>query len=583
MRKRVLLGILRYQAFYRLSRPYLGWMILAGIVTSLVGGLDAALAWAIRPFMDVMLSDEQLPLYVVYAPLIIIAFTVFQGAGKLASNCLTFWVSGHIIMNVKSHLFEKLLHNEAAYFDGATSGKVLLNYNHDVDAACRGICENGKMLVLHVTSTVTLGFVLFYNSWQLATVALAFMILAVYPITRIRKILREMNSRSIDAGTNLLTHYNESFNGNRVIASYNLYRPFVGRLRATMEEQCSIVLKIMLRGGSLSIFMHFVVALGIALALLLQRHLAAAQNMTPGNFASFIAAMIMLYSPIKRIGSNLHHFYGSYMAVERVVASLNRVPAILDRPEAQDMRPLRSQIRFENVGFSYQRGTEVLNHFNLVIEKGEMVALVGESGAGKSTVASLLARFYDVTSGKITVDGVDIRDMRLESLRQSIAVVFQDNFLFDGTIRENILVGKPEAGEAEVNAAVDAACLRGFVDGLESGLDTLIGERGILLSGGEKQRIAIARAFIKNAPIVILDEATSSLDNNTELLVQKAIENLECDKTVLIIAHRLSSIAGADRIVVMDNGKVVESGKHSELMVIPNGVYFQLYNIQRTA
>ena len=253
---------------------------------------------------------------------------------------------------------------------------------------------------------------------------------------------------------------------------------------------------------------------------------------------------------------------------------------LLEKEEPTPLVEVKKGVTFEHVCFGYNSGVEVLHDINLDVRVGEMLALVGNSGGGKSTLVSLLPRFYDVTKGSIKVDGVDVRDFALNDLRQHIAMVFQDNFLFDGTIKENILLGNPSATDEDIRKALHNACLSDFIDSLENGVETYIGERGILLSGGQKQRVAIARAFLKNAPIVILDEATSALDNKSEEIVQRAIDNLMKDKTVFVIAHRLSTVKNANRIAVINEGSLVELGSHEELMAIPNGQYRTLYNMQ---
>ena len=268
------------------------------------------------------------------------------------------------------------------------------------------------------------------------------------------------------------------------------------------------------------------------------------------------------------------------MAIERIFKILDSSPNIKDREDAIELKDFKNDIYFDNVRFAYIKDKYVLNNINLTIKHGETVAFVGNSGGGKTTLASLLPRFYNVTKGYIKIDGIDINKYTLKSLRNNISVVFQDNFLFSGTIRENILLGKLDATEEQLNKAVKMACLDEFISTLEKGLDTEIGERGILLSGGQKQRVAIARAFLKDAPIVILDEATSALDNKSEAIVQTAIDNLMKDKTVIVIAHRLSTVKNADRIAVINEGELVELGTHDELMNIENGQYKALYEMQ---
>ena len=267
------------------------------------------------------------------------------------------------------------------------------------------------------------------------------------------------------------------------------------------------------------------------------------------------------------------------MAIERVFEILDTPPAIRDKENATELKSVNSDIEFRNVCFGYRPDVPVLKNISLKADVGQSIALVGNSGGGKSTIVSLLPRFYDVGTGQILIDGTDIRDVTLTSLRDKMAIVFQDNFLFAGTIRDNVRIGKPDASDEEIWKALDMAYLTDFVSSLAEGLDTYI-ERGILLSGGQKQRVAIARAFIKDAPIIILDEATSALDNKSEAVVQKAIENLMKNRTVFVIAHRLSTIRNADRIVVINEGEIMETGSHEELMNIENGVYKALYNAQ---
>ena len=288
----------------------------------------------------------------------------------------------------------------------------------------------------------------------------------------------------------------------------------------------------------------------------------------------------MLYTPIKGLGKNAKSMQTALLALERVVKNLDAKEFIIDKENAKELTSFQHSVCFNNVHFEYQKGKPILNGISFSVKKGEKIAFVGNSGGGKSTIISLLPRFYKLKSGEITIDGTSIEDFKINSLRNNISIVLQDNFLFVGTIRENILMGNPNATEKELQEAIKNACLEDFINSLENGLDSFIGERGVLISGGQKRRIAIARAFIKNAPIVILDEATSALDNQSEAIVQKAIDNLMQDKTVFIIAHRLSTIKNADKIAVINEGNLVELGSHEELISIPNGNYKKLYEMQ---
>ena len=330
----------------------------------------------------------------------------------------------------------------------------------------------------------------------------------------------------------------------------------------------------------LSPMMHVIVSVGIAAAIGYGSHLIMTNQITSGNFVSFITALILLYTPVKNIGNNLNSVQFSFFAIERIFDMLDSQPKIKDRENAKVLPRDYKKIQIKDVNFEYNPKVPILKNINLEINRGETVAFVGNSGGGKSTIVSLIPRFYDVKSGGIFIDDVDLRDYTLASLRQNIAVVFQDNFLFSGTIKENIMLGNEKATEEQLNQAIKMAYLEDFIAELKDGLNTQIGERGIRLSGGQKQRVAIARAFLKDAPIIILDEATSALDNKAEAIVQKAIDNLMQDKTVFVIAHRLSTIQNADKIVVINQGEIAEIGTHEELLNVENGAYQTLYNMQ---
>ena len=330
----------------------------------------------------------------------------------------------------------------------------------------------------------------------------------------------------------------------------------------------------------MSPIMYFICSIGIALVMFYGNHLIISGQMTAGSFASFVTSLLLLYKPVKDLGRTLTDLQTTFVALGRVFELFDLVPHIKNKENAIKINDLNTGIEFENVYFEYEKGVPVINNFSLQVKKGETIALVGNSGGGKSTIVNLLPRFYDVTSGSIKFDSKDIRDIDLENLRDNISFVFQDNFLFSGTIRENILMGKETATDLEINQVVKLAHLDEFLNTLEDGIDTYVGERGASLSGGQRQRVAIARAMIKNAPIVILDEATSALDNESEAIVQKALDNLMQNKTVFVIAHRLSTINNADRIAVINEGNLVELGTHDELMAIPEGNYKHLYDMQ---
>jgi subfamily B ATP-binding cassette protein MsbA len=399
-------------------------------------------------------------------------------------------------------------------------------------------------------------------------------------LTTIRKHIVGIAEKTVLSGAAVVTHYAEAFGGNRVITSYNLHNNQIRRFSDALADVFRFLMKMVQRTGLLSPIMHVIVASGIASIIWMGGYLMAHDQLSPGGFVSFITAVLLLYQPIKSIGNDINAVNMSLLAMERVFELLKDKPAIVNGPNPIKLTAVKSRVEYRDVCFEYVKNKPVLKNVNLTVNVGQTIALVGNSGGGKSTFVNLLPRFYDVKSGSILIDGVDIRDLDLDSLRDNIAVVFQDNFLFSGTIQDNIMVGNEKATKKQLNQAIRSACLEEFVENLDKKLDTEIGERGILLSGGQKQRIAIARAFIKDAPIVVLDEATSSLDNKSEAVVQQAIENLMRDRTVFVVAHRLSTVKNADRIIVINHGKIVETGTHNELISKNNSVYASLYNTQ---
>ncbi len=572
-------AFINYSRMWPYVKPYWFRALLAVLICIPIGSLDAVIALSLKPYMDLVMVEKsvQSPWYI---PFGIVAFTTIQGFLNYLATYLNTWVGGKITNDLKFSLYKKMLTFETAYFDTKKSGDIVYRFNNDADMACSGLLDNLKTFVSRLFSSISLVCVLLYNSWQLALIAIFVLGCAFLPLAKIRERIKSVMDKSVAAGSTIITAYNESFAGNKTITSYNLADYQKNKFKSNLNSIFSLKIKMIQRTSWLSPMMHVIVSIGIGIAIGYGSHLILTKQITSGNFVSFITALIMLYTPIKNLGNNFNSVQFSFMAIERVFALLESKPKITDKPDAIELKEVKSDIKFENVCFEYIKNKPVLKNINLEVKKGETIALVGNSGGGKSTIVSLIPRFYDVKSGAIKIDGVNIKDYTLKSLRDKIAVVFQDNFLFSGTIKENILLGKQDATDDEIHNALKMAYLDEFVATLKDGLNTQIGERGMLLSGGQKQRVAIARAFIKNAPIVILDEATSALDNKSEAIVQKAIDNLMIDKTVFVIAHRLSTVKNANRIAVINEGVLAELGSHDELMQIENGTYKNLYNMQ---
>ena len=568
-----------YKKIFPFVKPYLNRALIALGLAIPIGCLDAVIALSLKPFMDVVMINKSIQTIWYIAPLIVI-FTSTQGILNYASTYMNDWVTMKVTNSLKKALYDKLMHKSSVYFDTKTSGDSLKRFNNDADTACNGLLGSIKMIVSRIFSSISLVCVLIYNSWQLAIIAIFILGCAIIPLSRVKSRIKSVTNKSESENAVIITSYNEAYNGSKVIKAYNLYDIQNLKFDEQLNNLFKLRIKITQRTGSISPIMHVIVSIGIGLAIGYGSHLIHNGTITSGNFVSFITALIMLYTPIKGLGGNVKGMQTAMLALERVMKNLEAKLYIIDKPNALTLDDLKNNIEFENVSFEYKKGIPVLKNINFTVNKGETMALVGNSGGGKSTIVNLIPRFYKIKQGAIKFDGINIADFKIKSLRDNISVVFQDNFLFAGTIKENILMGKPKATDLEINEAVENACLREFILTLENGLDTYIGERGVLLSGGQKQRIAIARAFIKNAPIVILDEATSALDNQSEAIVQKAIDNLMKDKTVFVIAHRLSTIQNADKIAVINEGELVEIGTHSELIQIENGQYRKLYNMQ---
>ena len=572
-------GFTGFKKFWPFLKPYLFLTILGILLTIPVGALDAAVASFLKPFMDNVMVDKDTE-FAYKVPFIIIGFTIVQGICIYTSNIVNSYVGSRIATNLKLALYKKLINNDSAFFDKNTSGIVLMRFCSDADTATTGLITNVKLFLSKFWSSLGLVVVLLYNSWQLSFIALGVLVFLILPMKVARKKVMKLMGLTVKASSKINSNYYETYSGIKIIKAFNLQNAIFAKFTQNIEEAFHLSMRMIRNTNWLGPAMHLVTALGVAGVLYYGLHLITTGQITSGTFVAFLAALIMLYTPIKSIGNN-------YVALQSALLALERIYKILDTTsyETNDgtgtkvLKDIKKEIKFNDVCFSYDGQREVLHKVNLTVPVGSKVALVGNSGGGKSTVTALIPRLYEIDSGSITIDGTDIKEFTISSLREQIAMVFQDNFLFDGTVRENLLYGKENATDAEIEFAIKSAYLDEFVKKLPQGLDTMIGERGLLLSGGQKQRLAIARAILKNAPVVILDEATSALDNKSEKVVQQALDKLMEGRTTIVIAHRLSTIMDSDKILVINDGHVVEEGSHSELLA-KNGPYSVLYNSQ---
>ena len=564
---------------YKYIRPYLFRILLSFVIALPVGALDGVIAYALKPYMDeVLIKKNMLLAYII--PFGIVAFAALQGLLRYLNDYLTNWTGQRVTNDVKLGLFRKLVEMDSKFYDENSSGIILTRYLTDPETASKGILDNLKALMSSGIGALALIGVMLYNSWELAVVGVIVLCVAFLPAALIRKRIKSASNKNMKIGGNIMTDFNETTSGNKIVSAYNLadyqYKKFEKEIHASFDVNMSLVKRV----AWMSPIMYTIASVGIALVMAFGTYLVLSGKMTSGSLLSFVTSLLLLYKPVKTLGNTLTNIQNIFVSLCRTLELFDIEAEIKNHDDAVELNGVKQGVSLENVWFEYIKDTPVLKGINLNANVGETVAIVGNSGGGKTTIANLIPRFYDVTSGAIKIDNINIKDININSLRENISVVFQDNFLFTGTIRENLLMGNFKATEEDIQRVVQAAHIDEFLAEMPDGLDTEIGERGTTLSGGQRQRVAIARAMLKNSPIVILDEATSALDNKSEAIVQKALDNLMQNKTVFVIAHRLSTIKNANKIAVINEGELVELGTHDELLCRDNGFYKRLYEMQ---
>jgi len=574
-------------------KPYLFRIILGFVIAIPLGLLDGVTAFALKPYMDYVIGGKLLeinwhsinivitPIQMAYIlPVGVVLFALVQGVLRYLNEYLSAWTSAHITNDVRFDLYDRLIHMHPQFFDENSSGIIMARYLGDPAAASAGIVDNIKNITTASCGALGLIVVMLYSSWQLAFIGVCVLCIAFIPVALIRKRIKETSNKNMVIGGKITTNMNETYSGNKVMAAYELQDRQNKHFKEQIWEGYNIGISLLKRTAWMSPLMYLIASFGIAIVLGVGTYLINTGKITAGSFASFVTSLLLLYKPVKSLGNTFTGIQGIFVAMGRVFELFDFEPQIKDCSNPLELKGLNGDIKFNNVEFEYIGNQPVLHNLNLTIYRNETLAIVGNSGGGKSTLVNLLPRFYDIKAGSITIDNIDIRKLSIKSLRHNISMVFQDNFLYSGTIRDNIMMGKPNATPEELMIAIKSAHLEDMIAELPDGLDTELGERGLTLSGGQRQRVAIARAMLRNAPIVILDEATSALDNESEAIVQKAMDNLMKNRTVFIIAHRLSTIKNADRIAVINEGELVELGTHEELMNIQDGQYKALYEMQ---
>ena len=542
-----------------------------------VSAATSGSAFLVKPVLDDVFFKKDL-IMLKLIPLAIVALFMLKGLFDYGQAYLMSYVGQRIIADLREKIYNHLQSLSLSFFTRNPTGTLMSRITNDVSMVQGAVTDAVTGLLKDFFTIIGLVAVVFYRDWRLAIVALVVFPVAVYPIVKFGKKLRSYSVRSQTAMGDISTILLETISGNRIVKAFNMEDYERKRFARENRKLFGISMKSVRVRAISHPLMEFLGGLGIAFIVFYGGYNVIKGVATPGTFFSFLAALLMLYEPVKRLSGVNNAVQQGLAAASRIFEVLDTVPEIGNKPMAKLLSFVSKGIDYENVSFKYEEDW-VLKNINLHIKTGEVVAFVGSSGGGKTTLVNLLPRFYDVSSGKVLIDGWDIRDVTVESLRAMIGIVTQQTILFNDTVRNNIAYGKINEPFEEIVKAAKAAYAHGFIQNLPNGYDTVIGEQGVKLSGGERQRISIARALLKNAPILILDEATSSLDSESEIEVQKALEFLMQSRTTLVIAHRLSTIRKADRIVVISDGVVVEEGTHEELLE-REGEYKKLYLLQ---
>jgi subfamily B ATP-binding cassette protein MsbA len=593
----------------RYALPY-WWQILSSVLLmAAVGALDAFKYLLVRPVFDRVLNPAtgsqdiklfdipgtQHPVYLqqfvpphftnawTIVAFALVASTVLKGICDYSGTYLVNHAGFGMITDLRDDLYTALLRRSAAFFSKHTTGTLLSTIINDVERVQYAMSTVLSELLQQFFTFVSVAIVVVILGGNLAWVLLLFVPVIVFSSRKIGSRVRHTTRHGQDKLADIQNILHETITGNRIVKAFNTEDWEISRFRHAARRLFRANLRSVAATAISSPLMDIFGVVGIALLLLLGRGRIAHNQMTPGVFVAFITAVFSLYNPVRKFALFYNNFQQALGASSEIFKFMDLEDDVREKPRAKTLPKFSESVCFEQVAFAYTNEGEeshaVLHDINLEVRRGEILAIVGSSGAGKSTLVHLIPRFFDVTGGRLLVDGHDVRDVTLASLRAQVGIVTQETVLFNDTVRNNIAYGQPQVPQKEVEAAARAALAHDFIVALPAGYDTVIGERGVRLSGGERQRLAIARALLKNAPVLILDEATSALDSESEALVQSALHNLMSGRTVFVIAHRLSTVRRADRIVVIENGTIADIGRHEELMT-KLGTYRRLYELQ---
>lgn len=568
-----------YQRILKYVKPYWIRIVIASLCAIGVSGTTAAAAWLVQPALDKIFIQKNLQLLVMI-PLIILVIYFIKGVCNYYQSYLMRYVGNRVIMDMRNDLYSHIAVMPMKFYTEYSTGKLMSRLLNDVGIINNAASTSIKDLVQNTITVIALFGVIFYQEWRLAAISCIVLPFAYYPLIKLGKKLRRISTKGQEEISGVTAILHETFTGASVVKAFGMEESEINKF----SEKNYRLFKISMKGVKLTELstpiMEFIGAAGAALIIWYGGYQVVKGVTTPGTFFSFLTALIMMFSPLKaltRVNS----------AIQQSIAAAERVFAILDLKNEREtdkgtrkLNGIKDRIELKNVSLRYEGSSKhALSNVSFSVQHGKTVAIVGSSGGGKTTIGNLLLRFYEPDAGGIYIDGTDIRDFSLSSLRSQIGIVSQDVILFNDTVLGNISYGKKDISMEGIINAAKKAYADDFINGMSDGYNTIIGERGAKLSGGEKQRIAIARALLKDPPLLILDEATSALDAESEHIIQKALENLMIGRTTFVIAHRLSTIKNADMIIAMDGGKVAEMGQHDEL-IRKDGLYKRLYDMQ---
>ncbi len=566
-----------FKRLLKLARPH-AWKFTLALLCMIVVGLStSAAAFLVKPALDDIFLDKNAEA-LVWIPVAVLIIYLLKGIGSYGQTVLMNYIGQRVIADLRYALYRHIQNQPLSFFTRNPTGTLMSRITNDVTLIQGAVSEAVTSILKDTVTLIGLIFVIFYRDWKLALIAMIVFPIAIYPVTEFGRRMRRISSDSqVTMGT-LSTLLQETISGNRIVKAFGMEDYENERFAKENERLFRLTMKSVSVRALSTPLMELLGGIGIAAIILYGGYQVIYGISTPGTFFSFMTALLLLYEPAKRLTGVNNTIQQGLAGAERVFSVIDTVPDIVDKPGAEPLPPITRGIDIDHVTFRYD-AIPVLKDINLRIRAGEVVAFAGMSGGGKTTLVNLIPRFYEVTEGRILIDGRDIRDVSLASLRGQIAIVTQQTILFNDTIRNNIAYGDIRKSDEDIIRAAKAANAHDFIMRLPQGYDTLIGEQGVKLSGGERQRISIARALLKDAPILILDEATSSLDTEAEVEVQEALDGLMRGRTTLVIAHRLSTIRNADRIIVLVDGRIVEEGTHESLLE-KRGEYHKLYSMQ---